>query len=367
MGKFNPSEQASRKIAIWGAGAIGGTVGAHLRKAGADVLLVDRDAAHVDAIRRRGLAITGPIANFRVEAMAATPERVEGVFDTILLAVKSQDTSGAVAALRPHLALEGAVVSLQNGLNEPEIAALVGPERTVGAFVNFAADLIQHGRIHYAGTGTLVLGELDGRLSPRIEALRAMLGAFDRNAKISGNINGYLWSKQAYGVLLKASALTNLSVVDFLASPQWRALNVALVSEIVAAAAEIGVVLEAFDGFRPEAFRKGAAPQAIERCFAEMVEHNQHSAKTHSGIWRDLAVRKRRTEVAAQLQPVIAAGQSNSVAMPLARRLVQLIGEVEAGTRGQGPENLTALAAALAAAGAGCGEPVAGAGDIRGG
>ncbi len=335
------------KTVIWGAGAIGGTIGAHLANSGAQPLLVDRDAAHIEAIRKRGLAITGPIARFRVTVATAMPDAVQGVFDTVLLAVKSQDTGAAMAALKPHLAPDGAVVSLQNGLNEPAIAAAVGAERTVGAFVNFPADLIAPGEIHYAGAGALVLGELDGRMTERIKALHVLLGAFDPKAKISANINGYLWSKQAYGALLKASALTNLSIVDFLAATEWRALHVALVREIVTAAERNGIRLEEFDGFRPEVFRDGASSADIDRCFAAMVEHNRRSAKTHSGIWRDLAVRKRKTEVAAQLGPVIAAGRAKGAAMPLAQELVRLIAEIEAGAREQQSENMRSLASVL--------------------
>src|SRR4051812_41708095 len=124
-------------VVIWGAGAIGGTIGGFLARSGVRPLLVDQDEAHVEAIRERGLSISGPVAEFRVAVEAATPERAEGPFDLVLLAVKSQHTEAASRALAPQLAPSGAVVSLQNGLNEPTIAEVVGAERTVGAFVNF--------------------------------------------------------------------------------------------------------------------------------------------------------------------------------------------------------------------------------------
>ncbi len=117
-------------ILVWGAGAIGGTVGAHLARAGHDVLLVDRAADHVGAIAEHGLAITGPVTEFTVPVRAATPDQVQGRFETVLLCVKAQDTEGAARALLPHLADNGCVVSLQNGLNERVIAEVVGPERT---------------------------------------------------------------------------------------------------------------------------------------------------------------------------------------------------------------------------------------------
>ena len=124
-------------ILIWGAGAIGGTIGAHLVRAGNDVQFVDRAADHVAAMNERGLAITGPVREFTVPVRAATPEKLTGKFRTVFLCVKAQDTEGAAKALLPHLAADGAVISAQNGLNEIVIAGVVGKERTVGAFVNF--------------------------------------------------------------------------------------------------------------------------------------------------------------------------------------------------------------------------------------
>jgi len=158
-------------ILIWGAGAIGGTVGAFLRRAGEEVLFVDRVAEHVAAIRRDGIAITGPIAEFTAAAEARLPAELGGRFDRVLLCVKAHDTAAAVAALAPFLARDGYVVSLQNGLNEQVIAACVGAARTVGAFVNFGADYLSPGVVHYGGRGAVVLGELDGSLTPRLTAL----------------------------------------------------------------------------------------------------------------------------------------------------------------------------------------------------
>ena len=146
---------------IWGAGAIGGTLGAHLARAGHDVTMVDAVVEHVDAIGRHGLRITGPIAEFTVSVPAFTPETLHGRWDTIVLATKAHHTEAAVRALAPHLTDEGFVVSAQNGLNEIAIARVVGDTRTVGAFVNFGADYLEPGVIHYGGRGAVVVGEID--------------------------------------------------------------------------------------------------------------------------------------------------------------------------------------------------------------
>jgi 2-dehydropantoate 2-reductase len=335
----------SGKVLVWGAGAIGGTIGAALARAGYDVLLVDRAADHVAAINRDGLAITGPIESYTVRARATTPERVAGTFETVLLAVKGQDTEGATRALAPHLAPDGCVVSAQNGLNERIIAGIVGAERTIGCFVNFGADYHGPGVVMYGGRGAVVVGELDGRRTPRIERVHALLRAFEPDAVLTANIWGYLWSKLIYGALLFATALTDEPIADVLAAPRYRAALAALGREVAAVAAAEQVRLEAFNGFDPAAFAPGADDVAIERSFADMVAFNRRSAKTHSGIWRDLAVRKRRTEVDAQVAPIVELGPSHGLATPLCARLLELIHDLEEGRARQGWPLLDALVA----------------------
>jgi 2-dehydropantoate 2-reductase len=338
----------STKVLVWGAGAIGGSIGAALARAGHEILLVDRAEDHVAAINRAGLAITGPIESYTVSARAATPESVEGAFETVLLAVKGQDTEAATRALAPHLAPDGCVISAQNGLNERTIAGIVGAERTIGCFVNFGADYHGPGVVMYGGRGAVVVGELDGRHTPRIERAHELLRAFEPDAVLSSNIWGYLWSKLIYGALLFATALTDESIADVLAARDYRPTLAALGREIAAVAAAEQVWLEAFNGFDPAAFTAGAARAAIERSFADMVAFNRRSAKTHSGIWRDLAVRKRRTEVDAQVAPIVALGERHGVATPLCARLVELIHDLEQGRAQRGWALLDALAGASA-------------------
>jgi 2-dehydropantoate 2-reductase len=331
---------------IWGAGAIGGTIGAALAHAGHDVLFVDRAADHVAAINRSGLEITGPIRQYTVRARACTPEQVEGTFETVFLCVKAQDTEAAVLALAPHLAQDGAVVSAQNGLNERVIAKVVGEARTVGCFVNFGADYHGPGLVMYGGRGAVVVGELDGRRTARIEAIHRLFRSFDGDAILTDNIWGYLWSKLIYGALLFATALTNDSIADVLDAKRYRPLLVALGQEVAAVAAAEQVRLEPFDGFDPAAFTAGAPKDALACSFADMVAFNRRSAKSHSGIWRDLAVRRRRTEIDAQIGPIAEIGARHGVPTPLSSRLIALIHEIEDGRRAQEWATLDALAAA---------------------
>jgi 2-dehydropantoate 2-reductase len=332
---------------IWGAGAIGGTMGACLARAGHDVTLVDTVAEHVAAIERNGLRIDGPITAFTQRVPAFTPDALRGSWETVVLATKAHHTEGAVRALLPHLADDGCVISAQNGLNELAIATVVGEARTVGAFVNFGADYLEPGVVFYGGRGTVRVGEAFGgaRVTPRALAIRDAWRDFDERAEATDNIWGYLWGKEAYGAMLFATALTDASIADALALPRYRGLFVALAREILAVAKARGVKPESFDGFDPLAYALDAPAGAAAASLDALVAHNRKSAKTHSGVWRDLAVRKRPTEVDPQLGIIVTLGEEVGVPAPLTAAVVRLIHEVERGERPQSLANLDAIGA----------------------
>lgn len=345
-GRSGPEAEATHpasEVLVWGAGAMGGTIGAVLARAGHRVHFVDRVREHVEAMRSAGLTISGPIASFTVPASADTPDTLRDRWTTVLLCVKAHHTEEAARQVLPHLAPDGIVVSIQNGLNEPVIARIVGKDRTVGSFVNFGADYLEPGHIHWGGRGTVVVGEIDGRLTPRVRRLHGLLMDFEPNAILSDNVFGYLWSKLAYAALLFDTALTDDSIADCLANSAYRDLHAAVAREVVAVAEATGIRLEPFDGFDPSAFRPGGDRAAAVRSLDDLVAFNRRSAKTHSGIWRDLAVRKRRTEVDAQLGPVAEAGRIAGIPTPRIEAIIRMIHEIEEGRRDRSLANLEAL------------------------
>jgi 2-dehydropantoate 2-reductase len=334
------------RILVWGAGAIGGTVGAFLARAGHDVTFVDIEPAHVAAIAdpARGLSITGPVEALRVSAPAFVPEAVVGVWDQVFLCVKAQHTEAASRALLPHLGPDGFVLSLQNGLCEGIIAGVAGEARVIGAFINFGADWMGPGEVLYGNRGAFVLGELDGRITPRLRALHETIRTgFEPGAVMVPDIQSYLWGKLGYAALLFAQALGQKGIADCLARPEllplWRALG----GEVHAVAAATGVGQRGFNGFEPAAFAPDASLARARGSVDAMVAFNRPNAKTHSGIWRDLAVRKRRTEVDLQVLPVVEAGAAHGVDTPKCRKLVAMIHEIEDGRRPMTDDNLLEL------------------------
>ena len=338
-----PSARGRERVLIWGAGAIGGCIGAYLVRAGVDVTFVDRALDHVEAINEKGLHVVGPLETFSVQASAFTPEQLEGVWDTILLCTKAQDTEVAGLELAPYLLASGVVVSVQNGLNPLILNPILGFERVMGSFVNFGADYLEPGTVHYSGRGAVVLGEQDGSLTARAQSLHALFKEFDPEAILSRNIYGYLWSKLAYGALLFATAVTPDSIADALERPENRDLFIELGREVLRVAAAENIVPEAFNGFDPAAFSPGSSEEQARDSLSEMVAFNRRSAKTHSGIWRDLAVRKRRTEVDAQLGWPVHFGARHGLPTPLSARLMGLVHELEDGVRPHSRANLDEL------------------------
>ncbi|MDB5076980.1 MAG: hypothetical protein JWO42_3159 [Chloroflexi bacterium] len=329
-------------LTIVGAGAIGGTIGAYLARAGQTPRLVDKDEAHVEAMRERGLTIQGFAETFTAAVDACTARELTDPLDTVLLAVKSQHTVDALTQIAHLLTPDSTVVSFQNGLCERMIAETIGPERTVGSFVNFSADYLEPGLITYGGYGSLYLGELDGRTSDRVLALREVLSPWG-TATITDNIWGYLWGKMGYGNMLFATALADETMADVI--DRYRALMIELASEIYAVAAREGITIEPFDNVDPALYfpPENRRPDELAQSFDELVARRHRDQKSKSGVWRDLAGRHRKTAVDQQIGLAVEIGARYGLPMPLTRKLVEMIHELEDDRRTMSWSNIDEL------------------------
>ncbi|MBM3449574.1 MAG: 2-dehydropantoate 2-reductase [Armatimonadetes bacterium] len=335
---------------VVGAGAIGGTVGAHLSRAGHDVLFVDAARDHVAAMRRDGLRITGQVA-WAVPVPATTPDCLAAALEGrqlrhVILAVKAMHTRDAMRAVAPLLAPDGWVASFQNGLLEPIIAEFVGPERVIGAFINFGADYHEPGVVRYGGGGAAYLGELDGRTTPRLEGLAAAVrDAFLPNTTVTSNIWGYLWGKMGYGAMLFTTALTDETIADVLAAERYRAALANVAAEAIRAAASQGIQCEGFDGYDPAAVRFSHPRDwpGIRRSLDALTAFNRRSLKQYSGVWRDLAVRKRKTEVDFQVGAVVEESARLGLDAPLCALVRERIHAIEDGRASMSREHLDDL------------------------
>jgi 2-dehydropantoate 2-reductase len=318
-----------------------------LTRAGHDVLLVDAHEAHVAALKRDGLTVDDVRGNWQVSAKAATPAEVRGPLGLILLAVKAQATPDAIDQIVPHLTDASIIVSVQNGLNEELIAERIGAARTVGCLVNWAADWVAPGRIQFGGPGSFLVGELDGAMTPRVRDLADLLSVVMPSGT-TDNIWGCLWAKTCYAALLFATALTDETIYDVVERPfPTQRMLVLLVAEAMAVAEASGVCLVAFDEYDPALYRKGTAGDAtaVGEAMAAVSRFYRRHTKVKTGIWRDLVVRKRKTEVDSQIGAVTAKGRPLGVNTPLLDRVVTMIHELEDGRRGMSWANLDELVA----------------------
>jgi 2-dehydropantoate 2-reductase len=289
-------------------------------RAGHDITLCDADEAHVAAIRARGLIIEGPVSEFTVAARAITPAELPGRISRAIVAVKSQHTRAAAELLRGRLAPGGYVLTVQNGLTADPLAEAVGRDQVISSFVNFGADVMAPGRITQGNIGTFRVGELDGgRITPRVLDLVEVLPY----AKPTDNVLGFLWGKEAYGAMLWAGAVSDLTIAEHLEDQRYRPVMVAIAREVLAQAP---VKVESFDGFDP-----GDLEGSLDR----LAEFNRNSAKKYSGIYRDLVVRKRKTEIDEVMR---------DISGPIFDKVAEMIHDIEEGRRVNERANLDELA-----------------------
>lgn len=234
-----PTPQATTRIAVMGAGAVGCYFGAMLARAGHPVTLIGRPA-HVQAVRAHGLRLQGATFDEQVPLAATTgPDGVAGA-DVVLFCVKSTDTEAAGAAMAPHLAPGALVLDLQNGVdNAPRLAAVLPQHAVLASVVYVATEMAGPGHVRHHGRGDLVL---EG--GPRSAAVAALLAAAGVPVQLSDNVRGALWAKLILNSAFNAlSAITRLPYGALVQGEGvWPTLR-AIVDECLAVAQADGVQL----------------------------------------------------------------------------------------------------------------------------
>ncbi len=199
------------KIAIMGAGALGGYFGGRLAEAGADVGFIAR-GEHLAALKRDGLRIESPLGDAHLTAIRATDDPAEiGPVDLVFFLVKLYDTETAAQALAPLLGRETAVFTFQNGIDgAARIGAIVGEERVVDGIAYIPADIRAPGVVRHRGDfARLLFGETDGRESARCRALKAALDGAGIDGELVSDIRVRKWQK--FVMLSGLSAITTLT------------------------------------------------------------------------------------------------------------------------------------------------------------
>jgi 2-dehydropantoate 2-reductase len=257
-----------KKLAVVGIGAIGGIVGQGLAVAGKDVTLVCTSwRANVVHLKEHGLTVVGPNGVERTAAVRALfideLAQLPGKIDVLFVATKSNDTQACVTALEPHLAADGVVVSLQNGMNDDLIVPIVGPERVAACVSYTGGVLVRPGHVRAHG-GRFVVGELDGRVSARILELAELLGAV-APTEVSTDIVGQRWDKLAQvTTTVPVGAISGVGFPAILQVERAHPLMARLMRETLAVAAAAGHPLAMVAGLTAADWRRLAAGPAPE-------------------------------------------------------------------------------------------------------
>jgi 2-dehydropantoate 2-reductase len=233
------------RIAVMGAGAVGGYLGARLAEGGADVTMVAR-GAHLAAMREHGLTLVTPDGERATAAVHATDDPAAvGPVDVVLFMVKSYDTEAAAHAIGPLLGAETAVLSLQNGIdNEATIASVIGMERVLGGAVYILAAIEAPGVVR-SGRARIVVGELlPGPVTPRVRRLVEAANAGGIDAHASTDVRMTKWEKYVLLVAFSAvTAATQLTIGDVRASEAATAMMRSIMDEAWRVGRAIGIPL----------------------------------------------------------------------------------------------------------------------------
>ncbi len=234
------------KIAVMGSGGVGGYYGGLLSRTGHDVTFIAR-GAHLTALRAHGLQVKSVHGDFTVAPVQATDTPAEvGPADLVLVCVKAPGTEGAAQAIKPLVGPHTTVLSLQNGIDAAErIGAVVGMAHMLGGATWVSSAIEAPGVIRQVSAfRRIVLGELDGRITPRAQAVYEAFRGTGATVELSEDILQVLWTKFLFiAAISGVGSLTRLEIGDYRAVPETRALLINLMREVEAVARASGVVL----------------------------------------------------------------------------------------------------------------------------
>ena len=330
------------RMIVIGTGPIGGIIGGRLARAGHDMTFVDVDKEHIAAIREKGLQVDVPDGPFNVKINVVFPDEVEGKFDIGFIAVRSNYTPDALDTVMPHLADNGLLVSMQNGINPPLLEQRLGPDRTIGVAIRMGCQKLGPAHVQTATRGHLYVGHLHGRRTPQLEKLNALLDAVIPS-EITDNILGVLWSKLTYTCLGYYGSLADASLVTSCADEPNRRVLTEFFAEVVAVGTAAGARFIPLAEYDPRDFHPS---QPFDRRLAALNE----SAKSWKGDDRKGPLRQIqkgvKTEVDFTLAHVVREGERLKIPTPLCRSVLEMIHELESGKRRLGMQNYVELSAA---------------------
>ena len=288
------------RFLVLGAGAVGGYFGGRLAEAGRDVTFLVR-GPRADALAEQGLRVESPLGDFRVPVKVATADRVGGPYDVVLLTAKHYDLDAAIAAIRPAVGPDTAVLPLLNGLiHLDRLDAAFGPERVLGGVAYVGAVLLPDGSIrHINRLSAIASGERSGAITERMRGIEAAFAGTPVSAPANPNVMQEMWEKFVMmGAMAGMNCLFRGTIGEIVATEDGASLMRDALAECQGVAAAVG--------FAPR-------PQSRERVTAMLTE----PGSINSASMRQDLEAGRRTEADAIVGDMLRRARGYAIPAPL--------------------------------------------------
>lgn len=317
---------------ILGAGAIGMAVACALVESGSRPILVSGWEDHVREMNENGIHLTysdGNEGTFDVDAISEAEFASLRNVRLCYLTVKSQATAHFASLLAESLAPDGSVVSLQNGLNEATLLDVLGHERVVGGVAPIGAQRTGPGAVTVSGPQrTLVVGELNGDVTARVQAIAALTTNETWKTSVVSDIEGTLWSKLLNNTRLNSlCVLSGLALGPTMADPWYRSVALAIVEEVGQVADTLGVELVEVPTIDNPALLRAARNDAAE-ADRMLLAHAEKFAYVKPSTLQDIEA-GRPTEIADLSGAVVRAAAKVGMLVPTIERVTHAASEID--------------------------------------
>lgn len=340
---------SDQRIAVLGAGANGASIGADLTAAGLDVVLIEQWPAHVEKMRADGLRILAPEGELHVRPRTlhlCEVAELKHEFDVVLMLMKAYDSRWAAELIRPHLAADGIMVGVQNGMTAQTVEEVVGAQRTVGTVIECSATMDEPGVVH-RHTGVprswFAVGALPGGPVGRVDEIASLL-RHSGTVQQFDDIQAAKWMKLvSNSTLLVTSATLGLPMLDAIGTPGFREVMVAAGNEALAVGVALGHPVLPIFGLTEQEI---ADPDRVVEIMTDKLFAGFVVPGATTTVLQDWE-KGRHSEVDDLNGHVVERGREVGVATPVNAVVVELAHRIERGALHPHPSNLAEMIRAL--------------------
>ena len=320
------------RAAIYGAGSLGTILGAFITRNGGQIELINRNRAHIEALRKDGARVVGTI-DFTQPVTGYTPDLMSGTYDIIFLMTKQQHNDEVVTFLKDFLAEDGVIVTLQNGLPELGIGEIVGPQRVLGCTVAWGATMLGPGVCELTSSPdslTFSLGSLEKEGDARIPQVKALLEKMGQ-VEVDGNFLGSRWSKLLINASFSGmSAVLGTTFGEAAGNRASRRIIQSIIKECIDVCAAAGIRIEPVQGKDIVKLLDFHGPLKKALSFFIIPIAIKKHARLKASMLQDLEHGK-LTEVDAINGVVSAFGRKAGIPTPMNDKVVEIIHRIERG------------------------------------